>query len=209
MRLILLRHGNTFAPGDRVVWVGARSDPPLVAKGREQARAAGRAIREADLRPDIVLCGPLRRTRQMAEILTRSLQWSGPSPTHSDALREIDYGRWEGRSNEEIRTAFGSDALEGWQRRSLWPQGHGWKPGPRAILDAWQAMIDGIEARHGATATALIITSNGILRILAPRYGIAPDAAKVGTGRLCLIEGSPAGAPGGERALAWNVARLC
>ena len=37
MRLILSRHGNTFSPGEKAVWVGRRSDLPLVEEGRRQA----------------------------------------------------------------------------------------------------------------------------------------------------------------------------
>ena len=57
MLLLLARHGNTFDKGDKVVWVGARTDLPLTAKGREQARALGAgadAVRPADQARD---CG--------------------------------------------------------------------------------------------------------------------------------------------------------
>ena len=37
-RLILARHGNTFAPTDKPFWVGARSDLSLVEKGLAQAQ---------------------------------------------------------------------------------------------------------------------------------------------------------------------------
>ena len=33
IELLLVRHGNTFAPGDRVVWVGKGQDLPLVESG--------------------------------------------------------------------------------------------------------------------------------------------------------------------------------
>ena len=33
MRLILARHGNTFEAGETPVWVGAREDLPLTARG--------------------------------------------------------------------------------------------------------------------------------------------------------------------------------
>ena len=44
MLLLLARHGNTFNKGDKIVWVGARTDLPLTAKGREQALALGQAL---------------------------------------------------------------------------------------------------------------------------------------------------------------------
>ena len=38
VELLLVRHGNTFGPGDAVTWVGAREDLPLVESGEAQAR---------------------------------------------------------------------------------------------------------------------------------------------------------------------------
>ena len=44
MLLLLARHGNTFEPSDKVVWVGARTDLPLTSMGREQAAALGEGL---------------------------------------------------------------------------------------------------------------------------------------------------------------------
>ncbi len=51
MHVILARHGNTFDPGDPSVWAGARTDLPLVAKGREQAAKIGEALKKCNLLP--------------------------------------------------------------------------------------------------------------------------------------------------------------
>ena len=60
MHVILARHGNTFDPGEQPVWVGARTDLPLVAKGRDQAAEIGAALRASNMIPQRVLAGPLR-----------------------------------------------------------------------------------------------------------------------------------------------------
>nr|WP_319513571.1 histidine phosphatase family protein [uncultured Cohaesibacter sp.] len=188
MKLILVRHGNTFAKGDKVVWVGARSDLPLVEKGKEQAQAVGEALKESGITADALYCGPLKRTVQTAEIALATAGWEGVEMTISDALREIDYGLWEARSNDDIRAAYGDKDIDGWQQQSIWPDGYDWSPDPQTILSSWNAMVAEIEETFGEDATAVIVTSNGILRIVAPQFGIAASEAKVGTGSLCLVD---------------------
>ncbi len=188
MKLILVRHGNTFGPGDKVVWVGARSDLDLVEKGRKQAKEVGEAMRTANITPDCILCGPLKRTVQTASIMANTAGWVDLAPQVNDALCEIDYGTWEGQSNDDIRAAHGDKDIDGWQKQSIWPEGYDWSPSPDAILKGWNAMIATIQEQYGPDATAIIVTSNGILRMAAPQYGIKAEEAKVGTGHICIIE---------------------
>ena len=70
--LLFARHGNTFGPGDKVVWVGRETDLPLVEKGLEQAAAAAEALRRTDLIPDAIYCASLQRTRRFAAIVAEA-----------------------------------------------------------------------------------------------------------------------------------------
>ncbi len=81
MLLLLARHGNTFNKGDKVVWVGARTDLPLTAKGREQAQALGQAL--VPFAPQIkrVVSGPLLRTREHAAVICEALKAPSPLPS--------------------------------------------------------------------------------------------------------------------------------
>ena len=81
MLLLLARHGNTFNKGDKVVWVGARTDLPLTAKGREQAQALGQALTPFGPRIKRVISGPLLRTREHAGILCEALKTPSPQPS--------------------------------------------------------------------------------------------------------------------------------
>ena len=76
MKLILVRHGNTFSKGDKVVWVGARSDMPLVEKGVEQAKAVGEALKASGLEPSVIFCGPLKRTTETAQVALSTSGWN-------------------------------------------------------------------------------------------------------------------------------------
>lgn len=202
MQLILARHGNTFGPGDKVVWVGARSDLPLVEKGLAQAEAVAAALVRAGLVPSRIYAGPLMRTRQTAEIVAGALGLGSEAVVISEELREIDYGLWEGRSNDEIRAAAGEAAIDGWQQQSIWPDGFGWRPGEADVLDRWQRLMERIATDTPADARVLVVSSNGVYRLVAKALGLAPAAAKMATGALARLEI----AGGDTRVLDWNVA---
>ena len=51
MKLIIARHGNTFDPKDKVVWVGSRNDLPLVSKGVAQAHNLAKDLKNRELLP--------------------------------------------------------------------------------------------------------------------------------------------------------------
>ncbi len=109
MLLLLARHGNTFEAGDKVVWVGARTDLPLTARGRDQAAALATGLQPFGPRIGRIIAGPLKRTREHADITARGLQLEAPVSI-DERLREIDYGLWEGKSTGEIEALGGAAA---------------------------------------------------------------------------------------------------
>ncbi|MFD5125698.1 SixA phosphatase family protein [Streptomyces sp. NPDC058385] len=72
LRLIVLRHAKAAWP-DGV----SDFDRPLAPRGRRDAPAAGRRLREAGWIPDMVICSPARRTRETFELVAPEL---APSP---------------------------------------------------------------------------------------------------------------------------------
>ena len=68
-QLILVRHAHAEWPN----YSGRDFDRPLTPQGEEGARATGRAIREAGLRPALLLASAALRTRQTAEIIAAEL----------------------------------------------------------------------------------------------------------------------------------------
>ena len=88
-RLWLIRHGASTAPPGLAI--GA-SDPPLSALGRAQARSVAAALAA---RPLVrVISSDLRRA---AETATAIAARHALAIETSAALREIDFGSWEGR----------------------------------------------------------------------------------------------------------------
>ena len=186
MLLILARHGNTFGPDDTPVWVGANEDLPLVEKGLQQSRQVGLALREAGMLPDRIIAGPLKRTRIGAELAGEACGYSGEIET-DERLREIDYGVWGGKSDEEIAAQWGEDAITQWRERSIPPRGAGWRPDPTVLAANARAVFETASRDRGADIVVLIMTSNGVLRyfhslLAGPN---APETeAKVKTGHM-------------------------
>ena len=92
-RIVLLRHGNTVG-NSRERFHGS-GDVALSDEGRAEVRAAGRRLATEVF--DLVASSPLRRAWQSAALL------SGGAPVLLvPEFREIDFGRWEGMTAEEI-----------------------------------------------------------------------------------------------------------
>ena len=202
MHLILVRHGNTFGPGDKVVWVGARTDLDLVEKGREQAAAVAAGLKTAGLKPSRIYAGPLKRTRQTAEIIAVDRGLDAGAIALSDDLREIDYGHWEARSNDEIRAEVGDQVIDDWQKRSIWPDGCGWQPGEAGVINGWKRLLVRIRKENEGDSVVLVVSSNGIFRLVAKSLGLSPAQAKMNTGAVAHLVGDGFG----FSIKAWNVA---
>jgi phosphohistidine phosphatase len=71
-RLVVLRHAKSAWPDV------ADHDRPLAPRGRRDASAAGRWLRDAHYLPDLVVCSTARRTRETWELAAQEL--AGPPP---------------------------------------------------------------------------------------------------------------------------------
>jgi broad specificity phosphatase PhoE len=90
-----VRHGEH----DRVdrTLCGRMPGVVLNARGKEQARAAGRHL--AALRPLRILTSPLERARGTADIIGEE---TGCPVENAEALQEIDCGEWTGKAFDEL-----------------------------------------------------------------------------------------------------------
>ncbi|MBX2833782.1 MAG: histidine phosphatase family protein [Micavibrio sp.] len=158
--LIIARHGNTFAPGQPLTRVGARTDFPLVKKGRDQAAALGRYLQEHRLIPDVVYTSNLQRTIETAKI---AIKESGVSnPTYPlEIFNEIDYGPDENKPEDEVIARIGAQAIKDWDEHAIVPDG--WVVDPQEITQNWRLFAEQISA-HDDNETVLVVTSNGTAR---------------------------------------------
>src|SRR5262245_63006535 len=92
-RIVLLRHGETV--GNSRERFHGNSDVALSDEGREQMRAASRRLATEVF--EVVAASPLRRAWQSA-----ALVGGGAPVLLVPEFREVDFGRWEGLTAEEI-----------------------------------------------------------------------------------------------------------
>ncbi len=91
----ILRHGET--PLSLEKRFSGRGDAALTDRGIAQAEAA--ANRVVGLGLDAIVCSPLRRTRQTAEIVAARI---GAEVVIEDGFAETDFGEWEGATFGEV-----------------------------------------------------------------------------------------------------------
>ncbi len=94
--LILVRHGETLHNVNRITqgW----SDSDLSERGREQVLRLAERLK--DMRPTALYSSPLGRAMSTAQAIAGA---TGLEIVPLDDLREMNYGRWEGRAFLDIR----------------------------------------------------------------------------------------------------------
>ena len=103
-RLWVLRHGQTEMSVQKQF--SGLSDPELTSHGREQARrAAAYVAGQLAGGAGAIYSSPLKRTRQTAEAVAEALV-TKPRVHVTEALIEMDFGDWEGRTFAEVMEEF-------------------------------------------------------------------------------------------------------
>ena len=91
MNIYFLRHGQTETPG---TYTGS-TDVALSTSGRNQVQTIAPLVRAIEI--DACFCSPMLRCRSTFEILDLNSQC-----IVDDALKEIDFGTWEGKSFTQV-----------------------------------------------------------------------------------------------------------
>ena len=98
MELYLVRHGescgNTGADDS--------ADPCLTHRGQTQARLLGQSLRTSQ--PDRILCSPLLRAVQTAQIAAQALAYAGTVELLADLMETRPIVGYSGKSDEELRS---------------------------------------------------------------------------------------------------------
>ena len=169
-RLVLVRHGETTGQSS-IRYYGA-TDVPLSASGRAQARAARAGIPAETL--DAVWSSSLARAWQSAQILAprRSVQLEAD-------FREIDFGRWEGLTREEIE-ALDPELHADWQSQKPgfeFPEGET-RPAFRQRVERGLLRL-----RASGARSALVVAHKGVVRTLlelVTGQTLEPDMPELG-----------------------------
>jgi len=186
--LLLIRHGNTFESDETPTYVGGRTDLKLTTAGEQQGEAVAAMI-AAHYRPlGALVCGPLIRTRRFAEMIEAK---TGMGFTIDDRLKEVDYGLWENKTTEQVKTLYGESCVEEWEKNGTWPTTMQWSPTEDTLIGNVRSLLDEQHnlLRQAGAKNSAIVTSNGILRFV---YRLltgnkADSKAKVKTGAYCVL----------------------
>lgn len=149
-RLFIVRHGETewSASGQHT----SRTDLPLTEPGREQAKVVRGKL--ADEKFSLVLCSPLRRAVETAE-----LAGFGDVLQPCEDLHEWDYGEYEGLTTRQIRAQNPS-----W---NLWRDGCPGGEEPQQVGER----LDRVLARfREAQGNGLAFAHGHSLRVLTARW---------------------------------------
>ena len=112
--VIILRHGQSqWNVENRFTgWV----DVPLTLKGENEARQAGRLIREKGLELDLAFTSFLKRASNTCTLVLESLGQSN-IPVHADwRLNERHYGALSGLNKSETAARYGEAQVHLWRR---------------------------------------------------------------------------------------------
>lgn len=156
LKLYFLRHGETSYSQTGSFCGGL--DPELTPEGYLMSEDFAKAYR--DLPWTAVFSSPLQRTHTTAKIFCQPL---GLSLQLRDGLREITYGKWEGKTAAEVSHQFHDDYVR-WLADPAWNAPTG---GEKAIDIARRSsqVLEEIEHTY-KTGNVLVVSHKATIRIM-------------------------------------------
>ncbi|MBA3365507.1 MAG: histidine phosphatase family protein [Actinobacteria bacterium] len=149
--ILLTRHGETDWNLQRRVQ--GHVDRPLNDRGREQARALAEELRDEHF--DAVYSSDLARAQETAAIVARH---RGLDVSTLPALREKNFGSWEGLTDAEVLSRYPA------ARSGPWGDGES----TEEVADRVMGAILEISERH-PDARVLVVTHGGPIRAVLSR----------------------------------------
>lgn len=161
--LCLLRHGTT--PWNRENRFLGSSDVGLDGDGRREVSSAVREI--AGFAPVRVLVSPARRARETVHELERLEVLDAATVDVVEDLRELGFGRFEGRTRSELSTGEDAASFDRWLR----PQ-HGFPPAPNG--ETWQDAAERagrvLDRVRESGERTLVVSHGYLLKIALAEY---------------------------------------
>ncbi len=157
MRLILVRHGESQHNVGGFI-AGLSGCRGLTGRGLSQARALAERIRKTDEWNDCgaLLCSPMRRATQTAEILRDALPVTKAEA--DDGLCELHPGKADGLSWDDYCATYGTFDLVAFPTRPFSPGGENWSD----FLSRVRATLERLAARF-AGQTVVAVTHGGFI----------------------------------------------
>ena len=112
--LVLVRHGESEW-NLKNLFTGWR-DVDLSERGIEEARVAGRRLKERGLRFDLAYTSALVRAQNTLKLMLEELGQTGLDEHRDQALNERDYGDLVGMNKDDARAKWGEEQVHVWRR---------------------------------------------------------------------------------------------
>ncbi len=183
-KLVVVRHGNTFEGGQPSRMVGKTEDVPLVARGEEQSRMIGEALRGVAVAE--VVTSPAIRCRRMGELIIEAGELD-VSARVDTRLGELDYGQWAGLTDAEVLERFGERAVLAWRHEGVWPSVGEWGDSPREVAAEVASLLE--DMAQGDEFVRVLVPHGGRARFFhEAMFGDRAKALK--TGQAAVLEWS-------------------
>jgi broad specificity phosphatase PhoE len=156
LKLYFLRHGET-AHSKTGNYCGA-TDAPLTDIGEAMAQHVADAY--SSLPWTAVYCSPMARTIATAKPICDRI---GLTPQLRDGLKEIYYGDWEDRTNDDVRVNHRAD-YDRWVLEPAWNAPTGGENGIQVATRA-MAVISEIQTQY-SDGNILIVSHKATIRLL-------------------------------------------
>lgn len=153
-RLYIVRHGETV--WNHALRYQGHADIPLNDRGIQQAHSLGRRLQKENF--DAFYASDLKRAYDTASIIA---SYHGGKVEARPALREINFGRWEGLRRDEIKARFSEIAEQWWSTplTTRLPDGESLQD----VVDRAVGALREIAARH-PDGRVLVVSHGGTIR---------------------------------------------
>jgi phosphoserine phosphatase len=156
-KLILVRHGHV--QGISPERFRGRAELPLTELGRREAEVTAARI-AASWQPAAIYTSPMSRAVDTGAAIGKRL---GLSASAMPGLNDIDYGEWQGLTNDAVRARW-ADELDTWHRHPDWaaiPRGETLQQ----VLSRAVAALREVARRH-PDDTVVLVAHDSVNRVL-------------------------------------------
>ncbi|AWM88115.1 2,3-bisphosphoglycerate-dependent phosphoglycerate mutase [Microvirga sp. 17 mud 1-3] len=187
--LVLARHGQSDW-NLKNLFTGWK-DPGLTDLGVEEARAAGRRLKEMGVQFDIAFTSDLSRAQRTCQLILDEIGQPDLQTIRDQALNERDYGDLSGLNKDDARAKWGEEQVHLWRRSYDVPP-----PGGESLKDTVARVLPYymreilprvmrgervLVAAHGNSLRALVMVLDGLTPETIPSMELATGVPLVYT----------------------------
>lgn len=166
MELVLMRHGSTLWNEQRR-YLG-HTDIPLSPKGVSELASARVKLQGWPI--SRVYCSDLARCRESLDAVRPDLS---ASAVYDSALRELDFGAWEGRTYDELKDIPSYRQWLDNPRQVTPPMGESWEAFERRITGVLHTVLppadNDLADDASYSSSVLVVAHGGVIRHIVSR----------------------------------------